>query len=81
MGRRELRAELQSSWSTYEPRERGVPFRKRDIADADERASAERAAEARAGAEGVDALLDSQAAKHRDLAAAIPRRLIALGVK
>lgn len=75
MGRRELRAELQASWSTLEPREPGKPFTKKDIADAEERASAE------AGAAAAGDALDAQAAKHRDLASAIPRRLIALGVK
>lgn len=44
MGRRELREELQASWSTYEAREPGRPFRKKDIIDADELASGERTA-------------------------------------
>jgi hypothetical protein len=80
MGRREQRAELESTWSTYEPREAGVPFRTKDIVDADERESAERAP-TEAGAAAVGATLDAQAARHRDLASAIPRRLIALGAK
>ncbi len=36
MGRRELRAELQSTWCVYTPAKPGVPFRKRDLADASE---------------------------------------------
>lgn len=39
MGRRELRDELQSTWSTYTPRVPGTPFRTKDLEDADERAS------------------------------------------
>lgn len=39
MGRREERAELESTWSTYTPRVPGTPFRSKDIADADERAA------------------------------------------
>lgn len=39
MGRREQRAELESTWSTYEPRVPSTPFRKKDLEDADERAS------------------------------------------
>lgn len=34
MGRREMRAELQSTWATYTPRTPGKPFRKKDIEDA-----------------------------------------------
>jgi hypothetical protein len=37
MGRRELRAEMQSTWSTYTPRVPGTPFREKDIEDAAER--------------------------------------------
>jgi hypothetical protein len=39
MGRREMRAELQASWSTFTPRVPGTPFRRKDLEDADERAS------------------------------------------
>lgn len=38
MGRRELRAEVQRTWSVYEPRVPGTPFSQKDIHDADERA-------------------------------------------
>lgn len=41
MGRREQRAELQSTWHTYTPREPGTPFTKRDLEAAAERAEAE----------------------------------------
>lgn len=34
MGRREQRAEMQSTWSILEPRVRGVPMRKKDLEDA-----------------------------------------------
>lgn len=43
MGRREQRAELESTWVTYEPREPGTPFRKKDLVDAEDRAIAEAA--------------------------------------
>ena len=44
MGRREQRAELRSTWMVLETREPGVPFRRKDIVDADARLDAERAA-------------------------------------
>ncbi len=34
MGRRELRDELQSTWTVIEPRTKGVPMTKKDIDDA-----------------------------------------------
>lgn len=40
MGRRELREELQSTWTVYEPREPGTPIRKKDVADANTRQEA-----------------------------------------
>lgn len=36
-GRRELRAELESTWHVYTPAQPGTPFRKRDLEDAVER--------------------------------------------
>jgi hypothetical protein len=36
MGRREQRAELESTWCVYEGREPGTPFTRKDIEDADE---------------------------------------------
>lgn len=36
MGRRELRAELESTWSVYEPRTAGRPITKADISRASE---------------------------------------------
>lgn len=46
MGRREQRAEMQRTWSVYEPRKTGTPFSRKDVEDAETRASAEAAATA-----------------------------------
>lgn len=72
MGRREQREEMQRTWVTYTPRYAGVPMTRKDIEDADE---------ASAVAAGVDAALDTQAERARDLSAALPRALIATGVR
>lgn len=45
-GRREQRAEMQRTWMVLEPREAGRPMRRKDLEDADTRASAEAAATA-----------------------------------
>lgn len=45
MGRREQRAEMQRTWSVYEPQKPGTPFTAKDLADAETRAEAAATAE------------------------------------
>ncbi len=54
--RRQQRAEIQSTWSTYTPRVPGTPFTRRDLEDAGARLEAEEAE--------VQALPESPAKSH-----------------
>lgn len=72
MGRREDRAALRSTWTVYEPKQAGIPFRKKDIEDALERE--------RANAMGPPErppTLTLDPPRGPDLSAALPRMLIA----
>lgn len=82
MGRRELRAELQATWSVYTPRRPGTPFTKKDLEDADEahrRSSAGEsshpAAQSPPRGELEDAL-DAAEARAAELTASLPRALL-----
>lgn len=88
MGRRELRAELQATWSVYQPRVPGTPFTKKDLEDADEahrrRSSAGEsshpAAQSPPRGELEDAL-DAAEQRAADLTASLPRALLGRAVK
>lgn len=74
MGRREDRAALESTWTTYEPRVPGTPFRKKDIADADERAAL---GEPSHPGEPLLPAARSAARPDGDYSAILPRKLLA----
>lgn len=75
MGRREQRTELQSTWSSYTPRVPGTPFRKKDLEDADERASQGEPSHPGALEEATRTAVRPDG----NLSAALPRALIARG--
>jgi hypothetical protein len=78
MGRREMRAELEASWSVYEAREPGTPFRRKDIEDADElRALSVR--EMRDEAAAAEGSLLAKPARDVQLSRMLPLALIAQG--